>query len=546
VINAENRDTPNPDSTVLGDDKRQTCVDIVDSSIASPRGKRNGGESALVSCENYLSKKFPHHFNETNESEVSLQKPTNHISGAGNFSNVTASSPLIGSKKLSPGVRCFHGTNRRTLKRTRGINDSLQQEVLSSLRISRRNDRNGSFELNKINLKPNEVKLPTVDLDSSPTVGEKELSPAVLSQWNKPSVNNMVSPVMKCDRRWRNRKHRNKVSRLRKNSLNDAIRLDRSRMQLNDVGLKEINATESICSPNLNVSPSSPVLVKSREKRFKRKKLMMTVKLGDCIDEKEFMSCDRASSREDVSLLDDCILATPQQKHMRSEFNDIHGPIILRGDVKTEDDSGLRGNQNYENCDSEGDCLCTENAKVWNDSKGSGSSVVECSIEANIIAEKECSEAHSKKDINPSPQEIGKVLKEHGHCGRKSENLDTKHFSCNILRRRRSEIQNRSEQKCNIEAKKEIPVGVTSAETVIETETSLDISLDKVAMSHHNGVPQVSLYFIYFAIHSILSPSYTNCSCRVEIYNKWFIICEVWGSHGCDYECSCFVGCNTV
>jgi hypothetical protein len=512
VINAENRDSPNPNLAMLDHDKGQTCIAVVDSSIVvSSQDERNRGDPVLASCDDDFSKKIPHDSNE-NENKFSLQKPADLISGTRHFNNVAAYSPVIGRRKLSPGVRSFDVTNRWTLKRVREIDDSLQQEVLcrehtSPLLSSRRSDRRGLFELNtqpkaEMNLKTNNVSLPLVDKDLSPTVGEKELSPPVLSPWNKPSVNNMVSPVMKCDRRWRNRKHRIKVSRLRKNSLNNTDRLDRSSMLLSDVGLEEIDAVESICSPNLNVSPSSPVLVKSREKRSRRKKLMMTVKLGDCIDKKEYIDCHKVSSNKDISLLGDSILVTPQQKHMHSEFNNIHGPITPRGDGKTEDDSRLRESQNYESCDAEGDSVCAGNMRMFNESGGSESSVVECSIEANITAEKECSEIHSKKNINPSPQQTGKVLKEQEHCGRKSENLETKvllpHFSYNILCRKEYKIQNRSEQKCNIEAKKEIPDGVTSAEAVIETETSLDISMDNAAMCHHSGVPRVNLYFISF------------------------------------------------
>jgi hypothetical protein len=510
VINSENGDSPNPNSAVLDHDKGQTCITVVDSSIVGPRDEQNRAESILANCDNDFSKKIPHDSNETNENKCSLQKPTDHSSGTRHFNNVTAYSPVIGRRKLSTGARSFDVTNRWTLKRVREIDESLQQEILcrehmSPLLSSRRSDRKGLFELNtqpeaEMNSKTNNVRLPTVDKDLSPTVGEKELSPPVLSQWNKPSVNNMVSPVMKCDRRWRNRKHRMKVSHLRKNFLNNTNRLDRSSILLSDVGLKKIDAAETICSPNLNVSPSSPVLVKSREKRFRRKKLMMTAKLGDCIDKTEFIDCHEVSSSKDVSLLGDSILVTPQQKHMHSEFNNIHGPVTPRGDGKTEDDSRLRESQHYGSCDAESDSVCTENMKVLNEVEGSESSVVECSIEANITAEKECSETHSKKNINPSLQQIGKVLKEQGHCGRKSENLETKvlfpHFSCNILCGKEYKIPNKSEQKCNIEAKKEIPDDVTSAEAVIETETSLDISVDNAAMCHHSGVPQVNLCFI--------------------------------------------------
>lgn len=503
VINTENRDRLCPDATVLDDNKGKMCTDMIDSRSVSPQNERNQGDSALASCDEKFSKKFSHDFNKTHESKFSLQTPANHISGTGNLTNVTASSPVIRKKKLSPGVRSFHIRKRWRGESRREVSDPFQREILcqehtSFLLSSQRSDRKGSCELNtqteaELHLK-NNVRLTTVHIDLSSTVGENELSPPASSQWNKPSVSNTVSPVMKCDHRKRNRKHRNKVSHSRKNSLNNTDKLDRSDIQANDIGLKKTDATGSICSPNLNISPSSPVLVKSREKRFRRRKLMMTVKLGDCFGKKEFLDCSKVSGNKDLLLCDHSVLDTPQRKHMHSECNNIHGPITLRDDGKTDDDSGLRG-QKHKNCDAKGDSVYTEDVEVSNESKGSELSVVECSIEADITVEKECNGICNEKSINPSPQEIGKVLKEHGQCGRKSENMEAKtlfpNFSDNILRRSESMLLKRRKWKCDVEVKKEIP-DVTSAEPLIETETSPDISMDDAAICHHNDVPQVN------------------------------------------------------
>jgi hypothetical protein len=467
---------------MLDADKAWTCVDVLDSSIVSPRGEVNQWDSALVSCDEF-SERNPHVKNRSG-SIFSLQKPANQVSGTGNFNNITVPSPVIGRKK-SPGMMSFHVTNRQTLKRMREANDSLQQELLchkhmSSLPSSLRSDREGSYVLSTqpevdINLKTNNVSLPSVDMDLSSTVKENELSPPASSQWNKPSESNVVSPVMKSDRRWRNRKHRIKVSRLRKNTLNNTNKLDRSSMQINNV-LKDIDAAENICSPNLNLSPSSPVLVKSREKGLRRK-LMTTVKPGDCTDKIEMTDCSKVYSSREVSLHAYCILGTPHQNHVCAE---------------------LKESQKRKNCDTKGDSLCTDDVKVLNGSESSELSVVECSIEANISDEKECSEIHSKKIINTSPQEIDEVLNEHGHHGRKSENSKTTllfpKYSDNILCRGESMFLGRNEQEHNHETKREIPDVVTSAEPLIETETSPDISIDNAAVCHHNDVPQVNLY----------------------------------------------------
>lgn len=535
VINSENRDNLHPVATVLDDNKMKICIDVIDSGSVSPQNEWNQGDFALASCDKKFSKKFPHDFNETDESKFSLQKPANHISGTGNFSNVTASSPVIG-KKLSPGVRSFHVRNRWKRKRRRVVNDSLRQDVLhqehtSLLLSAQRSDRKGSCESNiqtesELYLK-NNVRLTTVDMDLSPTIVENELSPPASFQRNKPSVNSLVSPVMKCDRRWRNRKHRDKVSHSGKNSLNNTNKLDQSVIGVNDVGLKEMDVAGSICSQNLNVSLSSPVLVKSRERRFRRRKLMMTVKSGECIDKKEFLDCSRVSGNKNVLLHGHSVLDTPQGKHVHSEFNNIHGPITLRDDGKTDVDSGLRESQKHKNCDAKGDSVFTENVEVLNESKGSELSVVECSIEADITVEKECIEIHNEKSINPSPQETDKFLNEHGQCGRKSENMETKalfpNFSDNILRRRESVLLKRREQKCDVEVKKEIPDVVTSAEPLIETETSLDISMDNAAVCHRNDVPQVNFIVqncVSFCCASISSISYRNCPLTVLRYHK--------------------------
>jgi hypothetical protein len=235
--------------------------------------------------------------------------------------------------------------------------------------------------------------------------------------------------------------------------------------------------------------------VKSREKRFRRRKLMMTVKSRESIDKNKFLDCSRVSGNKDVFLHGHCILDTLQRKHIHSEFNNIHGPITMRDDGKT-DESELRGSQNHQNYVAEDDSVFTENLEVWNESKGSELSVVECSIEADIPVEKECSGIHGEKIIKASPQETGKVVNEHGQRRRKSENMETKaffpKFSDNVLRRSEPMFLKRREQKCNIEVKKEIPVVVTSAEPLIETETSLDVSLDNAAICHHNDVPQVN------------------------------------------------------
>jgi hypothetical protein len=539
MINTENRDGLHPDATVLNDNKGKMCIDMIDSRSVSLRNDWTRRDSALASCDKRFSKKLPHDFNKTDESEYSLQKSANDVSGTGNFSNVTASSPVIGKKNLSPGVRSFHVRKRWRRKSRREVNDPVQQEILckeSLVLSSQRSDRKGSCELNtqteaELHLK-NNVRLTTVDMDLSPTIGGNELSPPASSQQNKSSVGSTVSPVMKCNRRWRNPKHRDKASHSGKNSLNNTNKLDRSGIRVNDVGLKEIDAAGSICSPNSNISPSSPVLVKSREKRLRRRKLV-TVKSGNCIDKKEFVDCSRVSGSKDVLLHDHSILDTPQRKHKHLEFNNIHGCITLRDDGKTDNDRGLRQSQKRKNFDAKGDSVFTEDVEVLNESKGSELSVNECSIEADITVEKEYSGIHNGKSINPSPQEIGKVLNEYGQCGRKSENMEAKalfpNFSDNILCRSESMLLKRREQKCDVEVKKEIPDVVTPSEPLIETETSLDVNMDNAAICHRNDVPQVNFIVrncISFCCAQHFISFIQKLPLRVGIYHKWLIICE--------------------
>jgi hypothetical protein len=111
--------------------------------------------------------------------------------------------------------------------------------------------------------------------------------------------------------------------------------------------------------------------------------------------------------------------------------------------------------------------------------------VSQYSVAADVTVETKCNGVDIKKNIRPSSLEDGKALIEDGQCGRKSVSLDSDVLlPSNILCRADSVLKG-EEQKCNAEVKEENPDGVMSSELLIETETSLDISMNNTS-EHHN------------------------------------------------------------
>jgi len=519
VINVEsgNSSLHHPEVSVSEDNRGQMSVDMVDANSVSPKAEVKQEDSALVGCsDRQFSRNFFHNFNETNESEFSLQKSPDCISGTGNGSNVTVSSPIIGRKKLALGERYFHYRNGWRRKRKRKVNDSLLQGVLCQehttfpLTGSQRSDRKDSYKLNKeteeeLDLKGN-VRLSKTDTDLRHTIEENEMPLIAASEQNEISQSSITSPIMKCHKKWHKWKHSVKISHLRKNRLNITKKPDECNVRVNDIWLNEGGTAENKCTQDLILSPSSPILGKDRERRFRKRKLVGRFKSVDCIQNKELQDYCRVSSRKGSLLHGHSIENTPQEKHRQTKFNKVD-VITLEDDRKGELDRGLKESHNFRKCDAcgvdvEGDCIINEDEKVLKEPKfsegktGSVLFMVECLTEACTTAEKQCNRSDDRNVDLPS-LEFKNVLNGNVQCGRNLVNMEAHILlpdaQSNISHRRDSVLLQRKEQKFDAEGKEGSPDGTTSSELLIETETSPDISMDSTAVCHRNDLPQVKL-----------------------------------------------------
>jgi hypothetical protein len=180
-------------------------------------------------------------------------------------------------------------------------------------------------------------------------------------------------------------------------------------------------------------------------------------------------------------------------------------PITLEADRQTDDDEGLKENQKCENYNvfSVGakdssrikeDVMVLKEPKWAEESTGSVLCVSQYSIVADVTVESQWNRIDIKKYIRPSSLEDGTALIEDGQCGRKSVNADSDVLlPSNNLCRADSVLLEGKEQKCNADIKEENPDGVLSSELLIETGTSLDISMNNTS-EHRNDVTQVNSY----------------------------------------------------
>lgn len=485
----------NPEVGVLDNDKGQMEVDVTS---ISPHTELK--RHPLSCSDRKFSKKLVDNFNMSNESDLCLLKSPDYILGAGSDNDIRVSSPVIGGQKLSPRVRSFCHRDRQR-KRKKKINDAIQEVVLCQEHTcpalgSHRNEGKDSRQLNqetetKVDLK-NKMRLTAVSTDLSHIRDGNEISLVSSSQQSKTSQSNVVSPVMKCCHRWRKRKHSVKVSDSGKNCYDVMNTPDQSRLEVDDDVLKD-ECTEAIVNTVAQtLTPSSPVLGRSSEKRLRRTKITMASKSEGCIYDNELHDLSVVSSGKGVLLCGRSMDSTPQQNNVYSNFENDH-PITLEGDRQTEDDKGLKESQKCENCDAFGagakdasavkeDVDVLKELKVNEEKMGSVLCVSQYSIEADGTAETQCSGSDIKKCIRPSSLEVGEAVTEGGYCGRKSVNVDSNIlFLSNTLCRADAVLLEGREQKCNAEVKEENPDGVMSSELLIETETSLDISMHKTS-----------------------------------------------------------------
>jgi hypothetical protein len=528
VINVESGDRllHHPEVIVSDHNHGQISRDAVVASNVNPQDEMKQEDSALLICsDRKFSENLVHNFNKTCEKEFSLQKSPDLISETGNASSVIESSPVIGRRKLSPGERYFRDRNSWKKRRRRKVNDCLQpsdlceEHATSPLIGFHKSGRKGSYQLIKeteteLDLK-NNVTRTTIDTDLSHKIAENEMSPVTAPQQNKTSQSSVVSPVMKCHRRLRKQKHFIKISHLGKNCLNITSKSDQDTVQVNDIGLREGGATEYVSSPNPIISPSSPILGKSREKRFRRRKYMRTVRSEDYIQNKK--DCCSIVSRKGSLLHGHSNEDTPQQRHMHFMFNNIDDPVTAEEERKTQVDNRLKESQNYTNCDASGvdikdACAMNEDVKISKEPK--------CSDEKTRFAlflteteptiEMYCNVTDNERSINSPSLESGKVLNGNGQCIRKSVNNETEvlfpNVPNNVSCRMESVLSKRRENMCNSGGKEKGSDDVTSTELLIETETSQDISVDTAAGYHHNDLPQVNSYHTKVYIASCINP----------------------------------------
>jgi hypothetical protein len=306
---------------------------------------------------------------------------------------------------------------------------------------------------------------------------------------------------MNCCQRWRKRKHSVKKSHLGKNCGDAVNKPDQNRLEVDDDDdLKDGCTKVNVSAVAQILSPSSPILGRSCEKRLRRAKAFLAAKSEKCIHEKAMQDLNVVSSENGV-LLCGCSINSAQQKSNQYSNFDNDYPITLEAGRQTEDDKGLKENQKSENYNvfgvgAENSSRIKEDVKLlkelkWAEEKTSSVLCVsQYSVVADFIVETKCNGIDIKKNIQPSSLEDGKAVIEDGQCGRKSVNADSDVLlPNNILCRADSVLLKGKEQKCNAEVKEENPDGVMSSELLIETEISLDISMNHT--SEHHNVAQV-------------------------------------------------------
>jgi len=487
-----------PEVSVLEDDKGQMQL-----GFTSINPQVEVKEHSQSCSDTKVTKKPVHNFNMTNESELCLLKSPDPILGTGSDKDITVSSPIIGRQK-SPIVRSFcHRIKRK--KRTK-VRDALQPVVLCQEDTcpaldTHRNERNDSYQLNQdaemeVDLQ-NNMRLTAVSTDLSHIHDMNEMSPVPSSQQNKTSQSNVVSPVMNCCQRWRKRKHSVKKSHLGKNCGDVVNKPDQNRLEVDDDGLKDGCTEVNVSAVAQILTPSSPVLGRSSEKRLRRAKVFLAAKSEECVHEKAMQDLSVVSSENGVLLCGCSINSAQQKSNLYSNFDNDY-PITLEAGRRTEDDKGMKENQKCENYNVFGaGAECSSRIKEglkelkWAEEKTSSVLCVsQYSVAADITVETKCNGIDIKKNIQPSSLEDGKALIEDGQCGRKSVNADSDVLlPSNILCRADSVLLKGKEQKCNAEVKEENPDGVMSSKLLIETETSLDISMNHT--SEHRNVAQV-------------------------------------------------------
>lgn len=486
-----------PEVSVLEDDKGQMQLNVTS---INPQVELK--EHPLSCTDRKVTKKLVRNFNTTNESEICLLKSPDPILETGSDKDITVSSPIIGRQK-SPKLRSFCHRTKQKKRRTK-VNDALQPVVLCQEHTcpgldTHRSERKDSYQLNQdtemeVDLK-NNMRLTAVSTDLSHIRDMNEKSPVASSQQNKTSQSNVVSPIMNCCQRWRKRKQSVRKSHLGKNCCDVVNRSDQSKLEVDDDVLKDGCTEVNVSTVAQILTPSSPVLGRSSEKRLRRAKVFLAVKSEDCVHDKAMQDLSVVSS-ENAVLLRGCSINSAQQKtNLYSNFDNDY-PITLEADRQTEDDKGLKENQKCENYNvfgvgAEGSSRIKEDTMVlkelkWAEEKTSSVLCVsQYSVAADVTVETKCNGVDIKKNIRPSSLEDGKALIEDGQCGRKSVSLDSDVLlPSNILCRADSVLKG-EEQKCNAEVKEENPDGMMSNELLIETETSLDISMNNTS-EHHN------------------------------------------------------------
>lgn len=491
--------------SVLEDDKGQMQMD--DTSI-NPQIELK--EHPLSCSDRNVTKKLVHNFNMTNESELFFFKSPDPILGTGSDKDITVSSPIIGRQK-SPKVRSFFHRIKQKKRRTK-VNDAHQPVVLCQEHKcpaldTHKSERKDSYQLNQdtemeVDLK-NSMRLTAVSTDLSHIRDMNEMSPVASSQQNKTSQSNVVSPVMNCCQRRRKRKHSIKKSHLGKNCCDVVNKPDQSMLEVDDDVFKDGCTEVNVSTVAQILSPSSPVLGRSSEKRLRRAKVFLAAESECCVHDKAMQDLRVVSSGNGVVLCGCSINSAQQKSNLYSNFDNDY-PITLEADTQTEDDEGLEENHKCENYNVfgvgvESSSRIKEDEKVlkelkWAEEKTSSVLCVsQYSVAADVNVETKCNGIDIKKYIQPSSLEDGKAPFEDGQCGSKSVNADSDVLlPSNILCRADSVLLKGKEQKCNAEVKEEKPDGLMSSEPLIETETSLDISMNNTSEHHNNA--QVDSY----------------------------------------------------
>jgi hypothetical protein len=349
----------------------------------------------------------------------------------------------------------------------------------------------------------NNIGLTAVSTDLSHIRDMNEKSPVASSQQNKTSQSNVVSPVMNCFQRWRKRKYSVKKSHLGKNCCYVVNKPHQSRLEVDDDVLKDGCTEVNVGTVTQILTPSSPVLGRSSEKRLRRAKVFLAAKSEDCVHDKAMQDLSVISSENGV-LLRGCSIKSAQQKsNLYSNFDNDY-PITLEAERQTEDDRGLKENQKCENYNvfcvgAESSSRIKEDVKImkepkWAEEKTSSVLCVsQYLLATDGTVETKCNGIDIKKNIQPSSMEDGNAVIEDGQCGRKSVDADSDVLlQSNTVCRADSVLLKGKEQKCNAEVKEENPDGVMSSELLIETETSLDISM--INTSEHRTDAQVDTY----------------------------------------------------